>query len=311
MVTWNVLENVKHFAAHQPPVILFLLSISSLGIAFFSLGIYIRSHEVTNPDVPQAWNTVLQSLSKLEFCLSENESLWQNNTVPVERGSIRRRPDPDPSAHTTTRQPSTIAAYTQGMPVSVSLLVPITFESKEPLKKTSGDITRLQAVVFGNLLGLKDSKAKEVINITLTSPWPTEHHLSQVNSTNAKSPLSCVTMSAAEHVLPQARYFPSCNFEDQTDALVYQITLAESSEKVPSQGHTSAQCYKAKYKPEPKFTVVLSKEDRILCSQHLMKASCILLLLALVIFCLSVACGLRKRLRHKAMNLHKVHLLEM
>ncbi|XP_038677363.1 transmembrane protein 248-like isoform X1 [Scyliorhinus canicula] len=311
MVTWHLLENMKYFVVHRPPMILFILSIGSLGIAFFSLGIYIRSHEVTNPDLPQAWNTVLQCFSKLEFCPSENESLWQNNTVPAEHGSIRRRLDPDPLAHVTTRQLSTTVAYAQDMPVSVSLLVPITFESKEPSKRFTSDIIRLQAAVFGKQLGLEDSKAKEVINITLTSPWPPEHYLSQINSTNTKSPLSCVTMSAAEHVLPQARYFPSCNFENHTDALLYQTTLAERSEKTPSQGHASAQCYKAQYKPEPKFTIVLSKEDRILCSQHLLKASYILFLLALVIFCLSVACGLRKRLRHKAMNPHKVHLREL
>ncbi|XP_067910902.1 transmembrane protein 248-like [Heterodontus francisci] len=314
MVTWHLLENVKYFVVHRPPLILFILSISSLGIAFFSLGIYIRSHEVTNPDVPQAWNTVLQSLSKLEFCLSENEGLWQNSTEPlpdVGHGSIRRRPDPDLLAHTTTRQSSATVAYTPGIPVSVSMLVPMAFDSKEPLKRFHSNITRLQAMVVGNLLGLEDSKAKEMINIMLTSPWPPEEYLSQINSTNTKSPLSCITMSAAAHVLPQARYFPSCDLENLTDASSYQATLAESSEKTPSQGHTSAQCYKAQYKPEPKFTIVLSKEDRILCSQHLLKASYILILLALIIFCLSVACGLRKRLSHKAMNLHKVHLLEM
>ncbi|XP_078410492.1 transmembrane protein 248-like [Cetorhinus maximus] len=310
MVTWHLLENVKYFVVHRPPMVLFILSISSLGIAFFSLGIYIHSHEVTNPDVPQAWNAVLQSLSKLEFCLSENESLWQTNTEPLPsgHGSIRRRPDPEPLAHTTTRQPSTTVAYTKGVPVS--LLVPMTFDLKEPLKRFSGDITHLQAVVVGNLLGLEDSKAKEVINIMLTSPWPPEHYLSQINSTNTKNPLSCIRMTAAAHVLPQARYFPSCNLENLTDVL-YQITLAQSSENTPPQSHTSAQCYKAQYKPEPKFTIVLSKEDRILCSQHLLKASYILLLLAFIIFCLSVACGMRKRLRHKTINLHKVHLLEM
>ncbi|XP_067862096.1 transmembrane protein 248-like isoform X2 [Heptranchias perlo] len=257
MVTWHLLENVKYFVVHRPPLVLFVLSISSLGIAFFSLGIYIRSHEVTNPDVPQAWNTVLQSLSKLEFCLSENESLRQSNTGPlpeVGRGSVRRRPDPDPSAHTTTQQP----LATAGIPVNVSLLVPMSFDSKEPLKRFYSNITRLQAVVVGNLLGLEESKAKEMINIMLTSPWPPEHYLSQINSTNTKSPLTCITMSAAAHVLPQARYFPSCTLENLTDASLYQATLAESSEKT-SQDLTSAQCYKAQYKPEPKFSIVLSK----------------------------------------------------
>ncbi|XP_048467380.1 transmembrane protein 248 [Rhincodon typus] len=313
MVSWHLLENVKYFVLHRPPMILFILSISSLGIAFFSLGIYIQSHEVSNPDVPQTWNAVLQSLSKLEFCRPENESLWQTSTEPLPfgRGSVRRRPDPDPLAHTTTRQSVTTIAFTRDTSESVSLLLPITYNSKEPLKRFSSDITRLHAVVNGNLLGLEDSKAKEVINIMLISPWPPEHYLSQINSTNNMSTLTCITMSASAHVLPQARYFPSCNLENFTDALLYQNTLAKNSEKTPSQGHTSAQCYKAQYKPEPKFTIVLSKEDRILCSQHLLKSSYILLLLALVVFCLRVACGRRKKKRHKTMNLHKAHLLEM
>uniref|UniRef100_UPI00398EBE25 transmembrane protein 248-like isoform X2 n=1 Tax=Pristiophorus japonicus TaxID=55135 RepID=UPI00398EBE25 len=262
MVTWHLLENVKYFVVHRPPLILFVLSISSLGIAFFSLGVYIRSHEITNPDVPQAWNTVLQFLSKLEFCLTETESLRQTSTelLPdvVGRGSVRRRPDPDPSAHLTTQQPSATVAYTPGTPDSVSLLVPMGFDLKEPLKRYS-NITRFQAVVAGNLLGLEGSKAKEMINIMLTSPWPPEHYLSQVNSTNTKSPLSCITMSAAAQVLPQARYFPSCKLENLTDASLYQTTFAESSEKTASQGRSSAQCYKAQYKSEPKFIIVLSK----------------------------------------------------
>ncbi|GCC26152.1 hypothetical protein chiPu_0004566 [Chiloscyllium punctatum] len=312
MVTWHLLENVKYFVLQRPPMILFILSISSLGIAFFSLGIYIQSHEVSNPDVPKAWNTVLQSLSKLEFCLSQNESLWQTRTEPLSfgRGSVRRRPDPDPLVHTTTRQPVTTIAFTRDLPESVSLLLPITFDSNEPLKRFSSDITRLHAVVDGNLLGLEDSKAKEVINIMLVSPWPPEHNLSQINSSNNMNPLTCITMSAPAHVLPQARYLPSCKLENIT-ALLYQNTLAKISEKMPSQSHTSAQCYKAQDKPEHKFPIVLSKEDRILCSQHLLKSSFILLLLALVIFCLCVACGLRKKKRHKTMNLRKAHLLEM
>ncbi|XP_051887763.1 transmembrane protein 248-like [Pristis pectinata] len=284
--------------------------LSSLGVAFFSLGIYIRSHEITNPDVPQVWNTVLQSLSKLKFCPAKNESLEALPAL-VGHGSIRRRPDPDPLAYTTTWQPSTTVVSTPGVPVSVSLLVPMSFELKEPFKRFYSNITHLRAVVTGNLLGLGGSEAKELINIMLMSPWLPEHYLSQVNSTNTKSLLTCITMTAAAHVLTQARYFPSCSLENLTDASLYQTTLAENSEKAFSQGHTSVQCYVAQYKPEPKFTVLLSEKDRILCSQHLLNTSYILILLALVIFWVSVAAGLRKKLRHKATNLHKVHLLEM
>lgn len=145
----------------------------------------------------------------------------------------------------------------------------------------------------------------------LMSPWIPEHYLSRVNFTNTKSPLTCIVLTGAAHVLPQARYFPSCNLDNLTGASLYEATFAERSEKAFSKGHTSAECYTAQYMPEPKFTILLSEEDRILCSQHLLNTSYVLILLALIIFCVSVAAGLRKKVRHKETNLHKVHLLEM
>ncbi|XP_072921904.1 transmembrane protein 248-like isoform X2 [Hemitrygon akajei] len=309
MVVRQGLEDVKYFLADRPPLVVFILCISSLAVAFFSLGIYVQSHEITNPDVPQVWNIVLQSLSKLKFCQSKNKSLEALPAL-VRHGSIRRRPDPDPLAHTTTGQPSTVVS-TPSAPVSVSLLVPMSFDLKEPYKRFYSNVTFLQAVVTGSLLGLRDSKAKELINIMLMSQWTPEHYLSQVNSTNTENHLSCITMTAAAHVLPQERYFPSCNLENLTDTSLYQITLAESSEKASSQSHTSVPCYVAQYKPEPNFTILLLEEDRILCSRHLLNASYILILLAVVIFFVSVACGMRKKPRHKATNLYKVHLREM
>ncbi|XP_072921900.1 transmembrane protein 248-like isoform X1 [Hemitrygon akajei] len=303
MVVRQGLEDVKYFLADRPPLVVFILCISSLAVAFFSLGIYVQSHEITNPDVPQVWNIVLQSLSKLKFCQSKNKSLEALPAL-VRHGSIRRRPDPDPLAHTTTGQPSTVVS-TPSAPVSVSLLVPMSFDLKEPYKRFYSNVTFLQAVVTGSLLGLRDSKAKELINIMLMSQWTPEHYLSQVNSTNTENHLSCITMTAAAHVLPQERYFPSCNLENLTDTSLYQITLAESSEKASSQSHTSVPCYVAQYKPEPNFTILLLEEDRILCSRHLLNASYILILLAVVIFFVSVACGMRKKPRHKATNLYK------
>ncbi|XP_069788883.1 transmembrane protein 248-like isoform X2 [Narcine bancroftii] len=310
MTIQHVWENVKHFVIHRAPLVVFILCISSLGITFFSLGIYIQSHEITNPDVPQVWNTVLQSLSKLKFCPTKNES---SEALPalVGHGSIRRRPDPDPLAHITTRQPLTTIVSTPGVPDTFSLLVPMAFDIKDPVKRLYNKVTYLHADVTGHLLGLGDSKAKELINIMLTSPWLPEHDLSQENSTDARRYLSCITMTAAAHVLPQARYLPSCNLENLTDSSLYLTTLAENSGKAFSQGHSqNVQCYIAQFKSEPKFTILLSKEDRILCSQHLLNSSYILIPLAFVIFCVSVVAEMRKQLRHKAINLHKVQTLE-
>lgn len=307
MLTRHALEKVKYFVIHQPQLVVFILCVSSLGVAFFSLGIYIRSHEITNPDVPQVWNTVLESLGKLKFCPFKNESS-EGLPALVGHGSVRRRPDPEPLVHTTTGQPSTPVS-TPGVPVSISLLVPMRFDLRKPFKRLYDNTTHLQAMVPGNLLGLGDSK--EPINVMLMSPWIPEHYLSRVNFTNTKSPLTCIVLTGAAHVLPQARYFPSCNLDNLTGASLYEATFAERSEKAFSKGHTSAECYTAQYMPEPKFTILLSEEDRILCSQHLLNTSYVLILLALIIFCVSVAAGLRKKVRHKETTLHKVHLLEM
>ncbi|XP_007900083.2 transmembrane protein 248 [Callorhinchus milii] len=312
MVKWHLVENVKHWAYRRPPVVVFVLSISSLAIAFLSLGIYIQSHKVASVEDTQARNIFLKSLSEQEFCTSENIALRVTDTERLRDaegngGATRRRPDLDALSRPTENQRPGTVTLSSGTPVSVSLLVPMAFGIA---KGVSGDRTYLQAVANGSRFGLTDSEAKEMINISLVLPWRPGPYPSQVNSSATKTSLTCVTMTAAAHVLPQARkYFPPCKLENFTD-----VTAPHpKSRSVEGSMKTSptVQCYKAQYTVDPAFFVWLSEEERALSGRHLLSTSYALFLLAMIIFCLSAVCGLSRKTSPKALNLHKVQLLDL
>ena len=62
-------ENVRAFAGSRPPIVLFLIFLSSLAATLFFMTYYLRDNEIRDPSVENDWNLFLKNLANVDFCV--------------------------------------------------------------------------------------------------------------------------------------------------------------------------------------------------------------------------------------------------
>jgi hypothetical protein len=69
-------SGARSFCSTRPPMVVFLLCLASFALTTFSLSVYVaQSDKIRNPDVLD-WNTLLFKLTKLDFCLPFEQSVY-------------------------------------------------------------------------------------------------------------------------------------------------------------------------------------------------------------------------------------------
>ncbi|XP_035691274.1 transmembrane protein 248-like [Branchiostoma floridae] len=283
-MTIKPLENVKSFAVSRPPLVVFMVCVSALAIAFMSLAYYIKMNQITDPDITQDWNTFLLNFGKMDFCVSDNDTLkhYDDDVTPTTTG-----PSSKPEKEILESEPM--------KNVSVTIMLTL-----DPMKNFVGfphNVTHLQATISGEELGLHGSEALEEVNVTFTLPtaWSTQDCAKKGQCSEAKFK-TCVTFMASPAVFPTTRKPETCHadsFNNNTATSVYYTTWIQPLDPLTPEDHwcPSGVFVKAYHALNPELSVMMSAGERSLVNLHLLHTSYFLFVMVITVFCYAVIRG--------------------
>ncbi|XP_072528130.1 insulin-like growth factor-binding protein 3 receptor [Salminus brasiliensis] len=297
MAQWQPVTNLKTAVLHHPPVVVFSLCLLVLAGAFINIGIYSQHHDIKNPDISLDWNQILGSLASLKFCTHVNSTELLRGKQEEES---RLLVDHGEGSITNVSQDAREVVH-------VALLVPLVRSGDEPSHAS------ISATLLGSQLGLYGDAGKELFNISLflqTQLSSTESNSSPTNAeTKPESSTSCLRIAAPAHLLPPKPEPPVCPGSDNLEKDMPPVrTLA--AESYGQSAPNAPPCLSLKFTPDPKLTVLLTKEEKALARYHLMLVS-IVLLAVCSMMCLTGTLTCSRSRRHLANDLHcqKVTLL--
>lgn len=253
MGQWRPVSNLRDQASRQPPAVVFFLSLLILSITFVCVGLYSQNHDLNNPDISADWNRVLGSVASFKFCTHLNDS-----DLPLEEDS------PPMVEHKDQTNISTRTTH-------VSLLVPLVFTGDVP------DEAGISVTVMGSQLGMKGAAAKELVNISLVLHTDVPNNQTHGGTPSART-LTCVHFTALTHVLPQAPTPPECPAVEDGEKSPSPVRAVA----VQSYKHNHPQCFSLEYTPDPRLTVLLTKDEKALCRFHLLLVSAALLIICIL-----------------------------
>ena len=62
-------ENVKAFVATRPPLVLFLIFLTSCAATLLFMTVYLRNNQIRDPTEENDWNLFLENFAKIDFCV--------------------------------------------------------------------------------------------------------------------------------------------------------------------------------------------------------------------------------------------------
>ncbi|BFZ05386.1 hypothetical protein BsWGS_08425 [Bradybaena similaris] len=87
-MTLIIVENLRGFFNSRPPLVVFMICLASFAVALITFAYIVKTKDLPNPDVTEDWNTFLEKLSHLKFCVSHNTSSYNVSTPPVKFGDL-------------------------------------------------------------------------------------------------------------------------------------------------------------------------------------------------------------------------------
>ncbi|XP_061762434.1 transmembrane protein 248-like isoform X3 [Nerophis ophidion] len=131
MAFWHMVSNLREYVSQNPPAVTFFVCILTLAISFISLGSYINTHTLSNPDTTaKDWNHLLATLSQFHLCVKANQSSDEPVFLTKEE-----KDKTTPSLDSTIQTPSVIRLHlkvpvdvtsSHGLPTDVDLYTTMT-----------------------------------------------------------------------------------------------------------------------------------------------------------------------------------------
>jgi hypothetical protein len=88
VMTFVIVENLRGFFNSRPPLVVFMICLASFAIALITFAYIVKTRDLPNPDVTEDWNTFLEKLSHLKFCVSNNASSHNLSAPSVKVGDL-------------------------------------------------------------------------------------------------------------------------------------------------------------------------------------------------------------------------------
>lgn len=276
MGAWQPVTKLKDYVSHNPPVFTFFLGLLTLAMSFICLGFYSHTHTLPNPDSVKDWNHLLSSLSQLQLCEKENESLPEINSSIS--SPVLKQENDQTSSVPLTAEPSSISMLHLWVPLGVAI---------RPPNESSKDL-HLHTMLSASLLNIG---GKENVSLTLEVPFGNRTH-------------TCLTISAPTHLLPMSLLPPVCSASETNISLIHM----EASDQPQTESQT---CYSLNFKKDPTLTVMLTKEEQSMAERHLFEVG-VFLLVSCILLCLAVSFthSLTQRQEWKELDLQNEPLIE-
>ncbi|XP_041095924.1 transmembrane protein 248 isoform X2 [Polyodon spathula] len=283
-------QPIRNLWSTPPPTTVFLLCLLSLSVTFVGFGLYARSYEVRNPDVVQDWNKILGALSQLQLCVSENGT--DGHTPLPDKGQTHA--SSPMITHDAAARQMLSSSHSSDDIVSLMLHVPLTLDLAWPSASLSTGPVSLRVLVWGSQLDLKGMAGNKSLCLTLMSTLQPLR-----NGSDTEQGHTCITITAPAHMLPGAPLPGVCEVGRGNDPILGAVASALSREQPQ---HTLG-CYRTKYTPDPRLTIMLSPEERYLAGQHLIIVGVFLLSLCGLLCLAAPFCCVKSR-RQKSNELH-------
>ncbi|XP_071848399.1 transmembrane protein 248-like [Apostichopus japonicus] len=287
-------ENLKSFAYHRPPFIIFLVCILLFAVALISLGIYIQNHDVRNYE-DKDWNDFFEDFSQQQFC------------IPLKDG-IQRREAPLNALGSTTQE-SITDSFNLNSNVSFSVNLELHLADSSMLQQLVG-LTSLSSTVPA--IQIKLNKKYDEVDMTFHLTQPIELPSCEGKTCSPSKVAACVTLGVTQKALPpitHAVHPQVCN-KSLLHSLSNPLTMLPKNQTDEDTYCTDGLKVNTEYLYDPKYTFYLSEEERSIINLHLMYTSYFLfiMLITCVFYALIKGPPLKSRVIHEN-GAHKKQLL--
>nr|CAB3267083.1 transmembrane protein 248-like [Phallusia mammillata] len=261
----SVLYNVRSFLSSRPPLVVFIFCLGMMAIAFVSFAYYIKLNNIRNPDIQKDWNTFMENITKIDFCLS-NDTISDadlNRTIDVMQGIHVK----NVSLH---------------LSISVLLHVPM-----------NGNVTfsSFTTIVNGSQLGLSGPLKNQSIQISAMPIQPYSPYCDEEQGCLWTMP-ACLTITGPQEIFPFTPRPVSCKFKSNTTDKAYKDGRLVSS--VPGKATTS-QCpsllMKIIHEEDEQLFVVLTVETRSRVQVRLLHSSYFLFVVIITVILFGIIRG--------------------
>ncbi|XP_072163389.1 transmembrane protein 248-like [Diadema setosum] len=285
-MTVKPIENLKGFSANRPPFVVFTICILLFAIALISLGAYIKRSEIPDYDIDYDWNTLLQGFSKLEFCLSPNETTAVD-VLSTTTTSLPLNSSLSPGTTTSSdpmEEVDGLSLHNTSLSISLSLRAHHSIHTE-----VHYGTTHLFSTFTASSLGIEDGSEQMYITFDLLEPLK-PLPCSEAGCSDHLS--ACLTIKGPQYIFPHTRHPGVCNVTDTTKQdKVTKMHVKPSSNTDLVQWCKEGTVAKANHQFDPRLTVMLSPAQRSLVNLHLMYTSYFLFVMLVTCVCYALVKG--------------------
>ncbi|XP_021349901.1 transmembrane protein 248-like [Mizuhopecten yessoensis] len=292
-----VIENLKGFLSTKPPLVIFMICLGGCAVVLLTLAYIVKvNDQLINPDLTKDWNKFLDNFAELEFCMIANSSGY-----PDEAQSAS--PKLTDKLNVISNKLTGSASTTERSPQSGDDIVNTSLTMMVELRPTphfygiTQNVTFLSSTVTGSQIGLSGAAADLEMNVTLNFPFDWNDTDCSGSTCPTIHILTCINLQAPLAFFPSTRQVGACySASNESSSEVHtrmQSYLGNQFTLLPT---AASQCQetpviKVKHKVDPRFTMMLTLEDRSVINLHLMHTSYFLFVMFVTIFCYAIIKG--------------------
>lgn len=292
----GVLQSLRSFAHGHPPLLVFTLCLTVLGVTMVALAYVIGETDLPNPDVDMDWNVFLTRLSELHYCVGPRSNLEK----PVVRHNASSAVAANstagvPAVKVVDRANSMYAAWPdigtepveRGPDVLYHMSVPSTF-----FAEAVSSPVQWKGNVSGYMLGISGKRSRDHLQLTMLL-WVNLNGSSPcVGKDCMVSTNMCLVLHGPSRLFPKTKRPQKCDLPAAPPTVLQPIFLQRSAADTGGKVNcTGGMWTKFLYKADPDLTVMLSYSDRVLVNIHLINTSYFLFFMVMTLACYAVVWG--------------------
>ncbi|XP_071093836.1 transmembrane protein 248-like [Haliotis cracherodii] len=287
-MAYTVCENLRGFAYSRPPLVIFMICLATFAIALVTFAYVVKMRDMPNPDIPEDWNTFLESFADVDFCVLSNSSEYTSDATTA--GTTRHGRNTIDGQHDVT----TTATVPPDGVVNVSLSMMVEMQPTQDFVNIPHNVTYLSTTLMGDQLGLYGEAADLEMNVTFVLPF--QWNTTRCNRRGICDPVNiftCISFQAPVSFFPHTRKPDMCHGNSES-GIEYHVKMVglKGTRKHPKVLWCNSQpVLHVRYKLDPSLTVMLSLHDRSVINLHLMHTSYFLFVMVITLFCYAIIKG--------------------
>jgi len=293
------LENVRTFVLTRPPLVLFLIFLTSVAATLLCLTAYLANNDIRDPSVEYDWNVFLQRFAKIDFCVESrrNGTVFPSYNVTVAPSSVED--DAVGSGNLSS-------AGFRNFSVNVLLVIHPTLG----FLARSNNLTHLSGSVSGLLLGLNEAEASQAfleVSFELGRNRTLKETMCSKNRFLVGDSCPDVIVPTCAHVRGPASLFPKTSLSPSRCVASSPSSSPGVNGGNPIETHATIHGHRefasygwgakpycprgpiahTKFSLDPALTVFLGVDDRSVINLHLLHTSFFLLIMVFSVFCVA------------------------